>query len=612
MNLFLLATALVCFPPVMDLWNAGPLTEAVLRTPNPPPCASTAQLNAQVRIFRQLDSTPLRSRMALEFSNARNPEAFKILMKLLKTEKNPFVRDNILTALLNMKHQGFAVRGNDGLFADFLQSGSPLARAAAMELYLTCGTNPDPARILTSLGKEHSAMVLNRLIELLRPFAIKNRMVDSPVAGQSCEAQIARLYDETPQGNILLRAFAAELAAQLPGADGSAVVEKALKDPSVVIRMQAARGLAANSDAVKAFAAAAQDEHPAVRLAAARIIVTKNGLPNPERVKVLISLLNDPVPAVRTAAAKSLGTASAEAADHLSDRWNDPEIAVRRAVAKALIELKPSAAIHARAVETAEQNPICRRQVLEFLVQTGDRDHFPNILRWIGQSKDPLFLREAAAALGKLNCRTGDAALNRLADSKDPAIRQAAAVSMGQLKLPATFPTLIKLCRDREIKVAEAAFFAMFQIRDPSFLPEFERMTGRFTDDGANCRAIACRALIHYELKPRTIANLTKLILKPCIRIPMSPPQMDVDHVRISALLLLREWAGKGNPGAVRACSSIMNELDRAKDDSELRTPEFDEYRRQMEAAFQGKKVRPKEIEPPPLSFTTAPAPAEK
>ena len=245
-------------------------------------------------------------------------------------------------------------------------------------------------------------------------------------------------------------------------------------------------------------------------------------------------------------------------------------------------------------------------------MRTGDRDHFPDILRWIDQSDDPLFLREAAAALGKLNCRTGDAALNRLADSKDPAIRLAAAVAMGQLKLPSTYPTLIKLCRDREIKVAEAAFFSMFQIRDPSFLPEFERMSGRFTDDGADCRAIACRALLHYELKKKTIANLTKLILKPCIRIPMSPSQMDADHVRISALVLLREWARKGNPAAVKACSSIMNELNQAKDDSELRTPEFDEYRRQMEAVFQGKKVQPKEIKPIRLNFTTAPAPAEK
>ena len=183
MNLFLLATALVCFPQVMDLWNAGPLTAAVLRTPNPPPCASTAQLNEQLRIFRQLDSTRLRSRMAIEFGAARNPEAFKILTNLLKTEKNPFVRDNILSALLNLKHQGFAVRGNDELFAGLIQSGSPLGRAVAMELYLTCGTAPDPARVLASLGKENSAMVLNRLIELLRPFAIQNRMVDSPAAG---------------------------------------------------------------------------------------------------------------------------------------------------------------------------------------------------------------------------------------------------------------------------------------------------------------------------------------------------------------------------------------------------------------------------------------------
>ena len=495
MNLFLLATALVCFPQVMDLWKAGPLTAAVLRTPSAPPCASTAQLNAQVRIYRQLDSTRLRSRMVLEFSDARNPEAFKILLNLLKTEKNPFVRDNILTALVNLKHRGFAVKGNDELFAGCLQSGSPLARAAAMELYLTCGTDPDPVRVLSTLGKENSAMVLTRLIELLRPFAMKNRMVDS-TAAEKYEAQITGLYNETPQENVLLCAFAAELAAQLAGADQSAVVEKALKDPSTVIRMQAARGLAANPGAVKTFAAAAQDAHPAVRLAAAQIIVTKNGLPNPERVKVLISLLNDPVAAVRAAAAKSLKTASAaEAADSLSDKWSDPEIAVRRAVAETLTELNPSAAIHERAVAAADQDPICRRQVLEFLVRTGDRDHFPAVLRWIEQSDDPLFLREAAAALGKLNCRTGAAALNRLADSKDPAIREAAAVSMGQLKIPSNYPTRIKLCRDREIKVAEAAFSAMFQIRDRSFLPEFERMTGRFTEDGADCRAIACRAL---------------------------------------------------------------------------------------------------------------------
>ena len=455
-------------------------------------------------------------------------------------------------------------------------------------------------------------MVLTRLIELLRPFAMKNRMVDS-TAAEKYEAQIAGLYNETPQENVLLCAFAAELAAQLAGADQSAVVEKALKDPSTVIRMQAARGLAANPGAVKTFAAAAQDAHPAVRLAAAQIIVTKNGLPNPERVKVLISLLNDPVAAVRAAAAKSLKTASAaEAADSLSDKWSDPEIAVRRAVAETLTELNPSAAIHERAVAAADQDPICRRQVLEFLVRTGDRDHFPAVLRWIEQSDDPLFLREAAAALGKLNCRTGAAALNRLADSKDPAIREAAAVSMGQLKIPSNYPTLIKLCRDREIKVAEAAFSAMFQIRDRSFLPEFERMTGRFTEDGADCRAIACRALLHYELKPRTIANLNKLILKPCIRIPMSPPQMDADHVRISALLLLREWARKGNPAAVKACTAVMKELNSAKADSDLISEEFDEYRRQMEAGFQGKKVHPKEIAPLPLNFTSAPAPAGK
>ena len=612
MNLSLLLAAALCFPAAPDLWKAGPLTDEVMKLPSAPVFAPDQQLQAQVLLYRQLRSPFQRSRMVIEFSETNNPAAFRLLLNLLGSERDSFVQDNILESLLRLQRKGYGVRMDDNILIRHFKAASPAARSAAALLYLGNRQQPDPVRVLASLGKEHSAMVLNRMIESLRPFAIMNRMVDSPAAG-NWEAQIVKLYDEAQPENILLRAFAAELAAQLSGADTSAVVEKALKDPSPVIRMQTARGLAANHEAVKTFATAAQDTHPAVRLAAARIIVSKNGLQSPKRVKVLISLLSDRSPAVRAAAAESLGFVGAAAAAELRIKsLADSEIAVRRAASDALIQLKPDQDIHKKAVETGNASPRSRRQVLAFLVRTRDQGQEETILRWIKDSDDPLFLAEAAAALGSLNCRRSGKALIGLGNSKEEKIRTAAAVSMGQLKLPETFPALAKLCRDRAIKVAEAAFMSMYQISDRSFVPEFERMTGRFTDDGANCRAIACRALTAFPLSARVIANLNKLITTACIRVPMTGPMPDADHVRVSALLLLQEHARKGSSAAKAAYQKSLTVLSQEKPGSELVSEDLEEFLRQVKAAEAGQPVKPKTIDSVKPLFRTEPAGAKK
>ena len=637
MNIFLVLAAAVFFPSAPDLWKQGPLTDKALAVPAAEVVASQKQLETQQRLFRQLRSPGQRSRMALEFANAGNPEAFRILVKLLRSEKDPFVQDDLLNAMLVLKQKGFAVPGGDDWLPKYFQAVSPMARCAAMILYLTNAKEPSPAVVINALHGETSAMVLNRLTESLRLFLSAARMVDS-AAGRVQEAEVVKLYDKTPQENILLRAFAAELAAQLSAPDGSPVVEKALKDPSAVIRMRTARGLAANPEAVKTFAIAAQDGHPAVRLAAARIMVSKNGLPDPERVQILISLLSDESPAVRAAAAESLGSINAaEAADALVKAFADPEIAVRRAVADALIRLGPGEPIRRKAVEVADRHVYARRQVLAFLAGIRDRTRTDVIVRWTEGSDDPLFLVEAVRAAGELKL-TGficlgqkgiEDRLPRDAEKKNlpgKEYRLAAAFTYGELLNEAirtadraeywkktSIPALTALSSDPDADVAAAAMMSIWRNPEcrPQFAPVLTRMLRNRKSGWSDCRAIAIRALSGWKLNARNIADLTDLITKACIRAPQMPPEMDTDAVRISALMLLREQSGQGNRAAETALKKITEKLEKANADSDLRNEAFDEFRRQMNAAAAGKPVEPKRIEDAEPVFSAGPARAD-
>lgn len=598
MNLSLLLAAVLCFPSAPDLWKAGPLTAEVMKLPSAPALASEQQLQAQIRLYRQLRSPIQRSRMVIEFSETNNPAAFTLLLRLLTAEKDSFVQDNILESLLRLQRNGYGARMDETVLLRYFKAASPAARSAAALLYLGNRQQPDPNPVLEAFRQETSIPVLNRLLEALRP-----------LAGKISSSQLTGLYEKTPAGNIGLRGLALELLAGQDTADGSALLQKALQDPSPLIRMHVARGLAANpKSGSKLLNDASLDQHPAVRLAAARI-----EKPDPARTAILEKLLSDPSPAVRAAAAKSLGTAGTEAAAELLIKpLADAEIAVRRAASDALIRLKPVQSIHEQVVRTGDTAPHARRQALAFLVGSGDRKQEETILRWIKESEDPLFLQEAAAALGILNCRRSGKTLIGLSGSKDENIRTAAAVSMGQLKLPETFPALVKLCRDRAVKVAEAAFMSMYQISDRSFVPEFERMTGRFTDDGANCRAIACRALTAFPLKAKVIANLNKLITTACIRVPMTGPMPDADHVRVSALMLLQEHARKGNSAAKTAYRKNLDFLNQQKPESELRSEDLSEFIRQIQAAEAGQPVKPKVIESTKPQFSTEPVKEQK
>ena len=598
MNLSLLLAAVLCYPSAPDLWKGGPLTDEVMKLPSAPVFAPDQQLQAQVRLYRQLRSPFQRSRMAIEFSETNNPAAFPLLLNLLGSEKDSFVQDNILESLLRLQRKGYGVRMDDNILIRHFKAASPAARSTAVLLYLGNRQQPDPGPVLEAFRKETSVPVLNRLLEALRP-----------LAGKISPDLLSGLYENAPAGNIALRSLAAELLARQDNADGSALLPKILQDPNPVIRLHAARGLAANSKSgSKLLNDASLDKHPAVRLAAAWI-----EKPDAARTAILEKLLSDPSPAVRTAAAKSLGTAGTKAAAELLIKsLADSEIAVRRAASDALIQLKPDQDIHKKAVETGNASPRSRRQALAFLVRTRDEGQEETIQRWIKESDDPLFLEEAAAALGILNCRRSGKALISLGNSKEEKIRTAAAVSMGQLKLPETFPTLAKLCRDRAIKVAEAAFMSMYQISDRSFVPEFERMTGRFSEDGANCRAIACRALTAFPLSAKVISNLNKLITTACIRVPMTGPMPDADHVRVSALLLLQEHARKGNSAARAAYRKNLAFLDQLKPESELRSEDLAEYIRQIQTAEAGQPVKPKQIDSVKPLFRTEPVGAKK
>ena len=165
MNIFLLLAATIFFPSVTEIWQTGPLTDETAQIPASETFAPAAQLKDQLRLFRQLPSPAQRSRMALEFGKAGNPAVFPMLIRLLREEKNSFVRDNLFQALYQLKKAGHAATGKEcGVFQEYFNAPSPIARGTAMYLYLTSAANPDPSRVMEAIGKENSLFVVRMAI----------------------------------------------------------------------------------------------------------------------------------------------------------------------------------------------------------------------------------------------------------------------------------------------------------------------------------------------------------------------------------------------------------------------------------------------------------------
>ena len=168
MNILLLLAAAIFFPSVTEIWKRGPLTDETAQVPASETFAPASQLKDQLRLYRQLPSPAQRSGMALEFAKTCNPAAFPMLIRLLREEKNSFVRDNLFQALYRLKTGGYAAVGKEcGVFPEYFNAPSPIARGTAMYLYLTAAENPDPSKVMEAVRNESSLFVLARIAEPL-------------------------------------------------------------------------------------------------------------------------------------------------------------------------------------------------------------------------------------------------------------------------------------------------------------------------------------------------------------------------------------------------------------------------------------------------------------
>ena len=115
-------------------------------------------------------------------------------------------------------------------------------------------------------------------------------------------------------------------------------------------------------------------------------------------------------------------------------------------------------------------------------------------------------------------------------------------------------------------------------------------------------RTIACRAIAQLQLYQFSILpDLTSLIEKACILIPMSPPMPDSFRVRISAMLLLKEELQRGNADAKTVFERNLNPTV-AKDAEQDHA--YDEFLRQLREAYSGNKVIGSPIEPMEATWT--------
>lgn len=598
MTHILFLTAALSFPLVMECWKNNALTQENLVIPNAELRIDHDFLQQQSKLFHQFPLPEIRSRMAKELQQIHDPAVAKHICGMIEKEKNPFVCDDLFQSLKRL----FVKTGKNQYLPSakwlkpYLQNESALVREAAFTLYMMTGDH-NVQQILTFLQKEKIPFVLRNMTKILTK---KNA---SLLPGK----QLGEIYYISRNNPYRQAAIMELLAMQRENPDTDVILASAAKSSNPLLRAAVARGLANNLQENKLLPQLIQDTDPAVRLAAVAtrdgISLSKKTIPPYHKKVILQKQFADPSPAIRAAAAES--TKYYKGLDITADLvklFADEDITVRKAACRALTLQKPSHLLRKEVVAIGNQMIPARREIAALFDNLKDISHAPDILRWLDESEDDIFTEEAITILGNLKYKKAANSMIARSSSVNPKIRTAAAVAFGKLNVAKTFPTLKKLYRDKNQDTADAAMSSMFQLKNKVFAQDFYHALKTRTLETEMIRTIACRAIAQLQLYQSTILpDLTILIEKACILIPMSPPMPDSFRVRISAMLLLKEELQRGNADAKTVFERNLNPTV-AKDAEQ--DPTYDEFLRQLREAYSGNKVIGSPIEPMEATWT--------
>jgi HEAT repeat protein len=202
--------------------------------------------------------------------------------------------------------------------------------------------------------------------------------------------------------DVEVRLTAAEVGKSLDDFDIGARVLTWLSDPEPRLRLAAADVLRARpSDAaLLSLGRALSDADPAVRTASARALGESR---NAEAVVALLGRLDDPVPDVREAVADALGrVGDKRAVVPLIGKVEDTVPSVRRAVARALGELFDVRAVSALVLVLRDADESVRVAVLDALGRLGDASAVPSIVAVLNARATGSAREASLRALGRI------------------------------------------------------------------------------------------------------------------------------------------------------------------------------------------------------------------
>lgn len=322
--------------------------------------------------------------------------------------------------------------------------------------------------------------------------------------------------------DVEVRLTAAEVAKGLDDFDIGARVLTWLSDPEPRLRLAAADVLRVRpSDAaLLSLGRALSDADPAVRTAAARALGESRSA---DAVVALLGRLDDPVPDVREAVADALGrVGDKRAVVPLIGKVEDTVPSVRRAVARALGELYDARAVSALVLVLRDADESVRVAVLDALGRLGDATAVPSIvavlnaratgavreasLRALGRIGSPdAFAAMVAelsfdeperdratvlAALGRAGARAADALRACLSARAALGVADGCVVGLGLVGEPAD-ATLVRAALTRGEVSPFAAFSALASLGNREALPA---VLERIADDDPTLRRAAREA----------------------------------------------------------------------------------------------------------------------
>lgn len=327
-----------------------------------------------------------------------------------------------------------------------------------------------------------------------------------------------------------LRARAARALGHIGSRGSRATLESALRDPSPLVRREAAfaLGLAGDSLAVPALLDRLERERdPASRVAA------------------VIALGNCERMGARSGGAVARALAGSLRSSRTPERW---------AAALAAARLRDSSLVEPLQRAARDPRPDLRWRAAYALGKIGDRRGAP-ALRTLSFDKDAMVRAMAARAIGEVGDSSATARLGGLLHDESWRVRVNAAASLGALKIAREVRTLLPFLSDRHPHVRWQAAISLGQLRDSLAAPALLKALGDSSTGVVQAAAISLLKIQGDRAVPAIAPALD--LLPAFLRGGVAEALGDVEGPAALELMLARAVQSKDAAQAAGAASAL-------------------------------------------------------